>query len=188
MDVTADGAILVLCEEAPPPPGPASTNTTSGGADAGQVGPSVSGWLVAPGGGATALRYRTRDGLAPMALALLPPEAGGAGAGRDFLVLERAWSMAAGSVVSLRLLTAAALAAAAAASPAAAGESCGGCVLEPPEICTLSRDGGETVDNYEGLAAVPLPPKPAGAGAGAGGVRVYLVSDDNSSPQQVGGG
>ena len=86
----------------------------------------------------------------------------GKGAG-DVLIVERHWSLLAGTRVRIARLTSAALARAAANRAA----------LKPQEIARL--EAPLTVDNFEGIAVR----------RGADGATfVYLISDDNFNPLQ----
>jgi hypothetical protein len=93
--------------------------------------------------------------------ALVPPGLGltalaAYGTQGSFAMLARAYDPAQGNRISVRLI-------------ATTGVDAPGRVLDE---MTIARP--LTVDNFEGVAVVPR----------AGGIRLYLVSDDNGSPEQ----
>ena len=105
------------------------------------------------------LRYARTGKLSPVGAATVPP---GAGAG-DVLVIERHWSLLAGTRVRIARLGAAHLARAAAS----------GAMLVAEEIARL--EAPLTTDNFEGIAV---------RRAADGTTLVYLISDDNFNPLQ----
>ncbi len=129
--VLADGRLLLLAERSP---GPESTRGALGDGHRWQR-----------------VTYPLRGGFCPTALAGLP--SGGC------LVLERAYSLAAGARARLMHLSAEQLAAGGRLRPGLVAE------LAPPL----------TTDNFEGLAVLP---------AGPGRLALYLLSDDNFNSVQ----
>lgn len=129
--------------------------------DGGDGAATTPGWLGTPSGPDLdridwqPLRLAVDDGFRPTAAAVA--------ANGDLLVLERAFSIPAGFSNRIRRIPATAAAAAIAAGTALTG----------PVVFRLDRP--PVNDNFEGMAAIPLPD---------GTTRVLLVSDDNYSGLQ----